>query len=162
MITATLISEYHLCLRRLWLHAKEVRMEHTSELVSEGKYIGETSYAQRSTKYTELALDGIKIDYYDARNKVVHEVKKSNKAEYAHEAQVKYYLYKLHLMGIEATGILEYPKLRETKQVVLTEADKITIPHWEEHITTILAQECPNAVKKSICRNCSYNEFCWV
>jgi len=25
-------------------------------------------------KYEEVAIDGIKVDYYDARNKVIHEI----------------------------------------------------------------------------------------
>jgi len=65
-------------------------MEHTSDLVYEGKLIHETSYPQRSERYEELEIDGIKIDFYDARNKVIHEIKKSDKIEEAHEWQLKY------------------------------------------------------------------------
>jgi len=43
-------------------------MEHTSDQVAEGKLTGELSYLERSAKYTELALPGGKIDYYDANN----------------------------------------------------------------------------------------------
>lgn len=63
-------------------------MEHTSEIVAEGKLIADTTYLDRARKYTELAIDGIKIDFYDVKNKVVHEVKKSDKVEHAHIAQV--------------------------------------------------------------------------
>ncbi len=52
-------------------------MEHTSDLVYEGKMLHESSYPQRSERYEELEIEGCKIDYYDARNKVVHEIKKS-------------------------------------------------------------------------------------
>ena len=38
-------------------------MEHTSDLVYEGKLIHETSYPQRSERYEELEIDGIKIDF---------------------------------------------------------------------------------------------------
>ena len=92
-------------------------MEHTSDLVYEGKLIHEESYPQRSVRYEELAIDGIKIDFYDARNKIVHEVKKSNKIAPAHRLQLLYYLYVLEQNGIlGATGILEYPKLRKTSR----------------------------------------------
>jgi CRISPR-associated exonuclease Cas4 len=163
-ITATLINLYHVCKRELWLHANEIRMEHTSDTVTEGKLIGEHSYKDRAVKYTEVQLDGIKIDFYDAKNKVVHEVKKSNKMETAHEAQVKYYLYKLKEYGIEgATGILEYPKLRHTSYVELTEDDIIEIKKWEQEIAEIIAKEdMPPVIDKPVCKKCSYFEFCYV
>ncbi len=90
-LTATLINLFHISHRELWLHANGIRMEHTSDTVYEGKLIGETTYPQRAEKYTELEIGGSKIDFYDARNKVIHEIKKSNKAEEAHEWQVKYF-----------------------------------------------------------------------
>ena len=60
-------------------------MEHTSDLVFEGKLIHEISYPQRSERYEELEIDGVKIDYYDAKNKIIHEIKKSDKVEETHE-----------------------------------------------------------------------------
>jgi CRISPR-associated exonuclease Cas4 len=162
-ITATLINLYHVCKRELWLHANEIRMEHTSDTVTEGKLIGENTYTDRTARYTEVQLDGIKIDYYDATNKVVHEIKKSDKMEKAHEAQVKYYLYKLREYGIEgATGILEYPTLRHTAQIVLTEDDVIDIRRWEQEIMDIIArEEMPAVIDKPVCKRCSYFEFCY-
>ncbi|HRQ29792.1 MAG TPA: CRISPR-associated protein Cas4 [Saprospiraceae bacterium] len=164
IITATQINYYHLCHRKLWLHANEIRMEHTSDTVREGKLIGENSYKDRSSRYTELELDGIKIDYYDAKNKIIHEIKKSDKMEKAHGAQVKYYLYKLWHLGIkDASGILEYPKLRATTSVLLEESDFEIIPKWENEIKTIIsADEIPPVLGKAICRKCSYFEFCYA
>ncbi|HMT54215.1 MAG TPA: CRISPR-associated protein Cas4 [Saprospiraceae bacterium] len=162
-ITATLINLYHVCHRELWLHANEIRMEHTSDTVTEGKLIGENTYTDRAAKYTELELEGIKIDYYDTRNKVVHEIKKSDKMEAAHEAQVKYYLYKLRQHGIEgATGILEYPSLRHTAQVELTDQDIVDIQRWEVEILDIInREEMPSVIHKPVCKRCSYYEFCY-
>ena len=163
-ITATHVNYYHICHRKLWLFSNGIHMEHTSDIVTEGKLIGDSTYMDRAVKYTELQLDGIKIDYYDARNKVVHEIKKSDKMEAAHEAQVKYYLYKLKQHGVDgATGILEYPKLRHTQQVILTEEDIRLIPCWEEEIELIIARsQIPNVIHKTICKKCSYYEFCYV
>lgn len=123
-INATLINLYNVCQRELWLHANGIRFEHTSDLVLEGKLIHEDSYPQRSEKYEEIELDGIKVDYYDAKSKVIHEIKKSNKVEKAHEWQVKYYLYVFEQDGIEGvTGLLEYPVLRKTQPVILSDLD---------------------------------------
>ena len=163
-VTATLINIYHVCHRELWLHANEVRMEHTSDVVYEGKLIGENTYTQRSDKYTEVEFDGIKIDYYDAKNKVVHEIKKSDKIEVAHRAQVKYYLWVLERNGIEgATGILEYPKQRHTEKVELTDEDRVKIPEWIAEIERIIASDnCPKVINKPICKTCSYCDFCYA
>jgi CRISPR-associated exonuclease Cas4 len=162
-ITATLINLYHVCKRELWLHANEIRMEHTSDTVTEGKLIGENTYTDRAAKYTELQLEGVKIDYYDAKNKVVHEIKKSDIMETAHEAQVKYYLYKLKQYGIDgATGILEYPTLRHTSQILLTDDDILDIQRWEAEITEIISrEEMPGVIDKPVCKRCSYFEFCY-
>lgn len=162
-ITATLINLYYVCKRELWLHANEIRMEHTSDIVTEGKLIGENTYTDRAAKYTELQLDGVKIDYYDAKNKVVHEIKKSDKMEAAHEAQVKYYLYKLKQHGIEGvTGILEYPTLRHTSQIMLTDDDLVSIEKWESDIMEIISrEEMPGVIDKPVCKRCSYFEFCY-
>lgn len=138
-------------------------MEHTSELVSEGKLIHETSYPQRAEKYTELELDGAKIDFYDAKNKVVHEIKKSDKVEKAHIAQVKYYLYLLKINGIDgAEGVVEYPKLRQKELVQLQEEDIPEIERWKEDIKDIIhADICPPLHRMKICSKCSYLDFCF-
>jgi len=109
-ITGTHFNYYQVCKRKLWLFANGLNMEHTSDLVYDGKLIQETTYPQRSERYEELEMGGIKIDFFDARNKVIHEIKRSNKIERAHEWQVKYYIYVLEQTGIEGvSGILEYP-----------------------------------------------------
>jgi len=163
-ITATLINLYHVCKREMWLHANGIRMEHTSDTVYEGKMIGETSYPQRSEKYTEIEIAGSKIDFYDAKNKVVHEIKKSNKAEEAHEWQVKYYIWLLAQIGVEgATGRLEYPKLRETKEVLLTAQDKAYLTALVQEVKSISEKDtCPPVIRAGICKSCSYHDFCYI
>lgn len=164
LINATHINLYHVCKRELWLHYHGVRMEYNSELVADGKLLGETSYPERSEKYVELQLGNVKIDFYDARNKVVHEIKRSDKVEHAHTAQVKYYLYRLKLAGVEgATGILEYPTLRQRESVTLTDDDIIGIQEWEKNIEQICMDErCPPVIHAKICRSCSYYDFCYI
>jgi CRISPR-associated exonuclease Cas4 len=163
MITGTHISYYFLCRCKLWLFANGIQMEHNSELVYEGKLIHESSYPQRSEKYEEIEMEGIKIDYYDAKNKVIHEVKKSDKMESAHEWQVKYYIYVMERNGIEGvTGLLEYPKLRQTNEVLLSERDRNELESVINNVQEIIVREsCPERIKLGICKNCSYFEFCW-
>jgi CRISPR-associated exonuclease Cas4 len=139
-------------------------MEHTSDLVYEGKLIHETSYPQRPERYEELEIDGCKIDFYDARNKIVHEIKKSDKMETAHEWQLKYYIYVLERNGIKGvTGILEYPVLRKTSCIELTDEDRLKIGEMEKEIQELIeAEGCPSGITDKICKNCSYYDFCYV
>ena len=163
-VTATLISYFFTCKRRMWLFANGINMEQTSDLVYDGKLIHETSYPQRSERYEEVEIDCIKIDYYDARNKVIHEIKRSDKVESAHEWQVKYYIYVLENNGIDGvTGILEYPELRQTTKVELTDADRQKIKEIEDKIAQLISSdECPPVINAKICKSCSYYDFCYV
>ncbi len=163
-ITGTHFNYYQVCKRKLWLFANGLNMEHTSDLVYDGKLIQETSYPQRTARYEELEMGGIKIDFFDARNKVIHEIKRSNKIERAHEWQVKYYIYVLEQTGIEGvSGILEYPTLRHTARVTLSDNDSAKIQKMEREIEQIVESEtCPPVINARICKSCSYYEFCYV
>jgi CRISPR-associated exonuclease Cas4 len=162
-ITGTHFSYYQVCHRKLWLFANGINMEQNSDLVYAGKLIHEESYPQRSERYEEIEMDGIKVDYYDAKRKVIHEIKKSDKVEQAHEWQLKYYLYVFERNGIDGvSGILEYPKLRKISEVILSEVDRTIIREMEQEICEIIDNEvCPLLEKKKICRNCSYFDFCY-
>lgn len=177
-INATLVNLYHVCKREMWLHAHAIRMEHTSEIVYEGKLIGEESYPQRAEKNQEVEISfslpsgegrgGVmltaKIDFFDAKNGVVHETKKSNAKEKAHTAQVQFYLYLLRKNGVAVShGLIEYPKLRLTERVTLDEDDEKQVEGWVHEIGELLAKEyCPPRLPVSKCRSCSYFDFCWI
>lgn len=162
-ITATHIAYLHTCQRKLWLFHHGIQMEHTSDQVAEGKLTGALSYPDRSAKYTELVLPGGKIDYYDAKNAIVHEVKHSNKVEQAHIAQVKYYLYLLVQSGVEdPKGVIEYPRLREKESVSWHTQDKDKVENWISSVQRIVAQQKPpDVIHAKICKSCSYFDFCY-
>lgn len=163
-LTATHINYYHICHRKLWLFANGINMEHTSDTVAEGKLIHETSYPHRAEKYSEIEIGGSKIDFYDAKNKVIHEVKKSDSIEDAHEWQVKYYIWLLQQNGIEdVTGIIEYPKLKHTSKVLLSKEDTRYLESVKRHIDSLVEDDkCPPRINSKICRKCSYYDFCYV
>jgi|SRR5690554_3270698 len=171
-INATLINLYRVCRRECWLHANGINMEHTSDLVADGKLIEEESYQQRSERYSqidlnidyeEVTLSG-KVDFFDAKNRIVHETKRSNKVEVAHIWQVKFYLWLLQLNDIEAEkGIIEYPKLREREEVFLDEEDIRYLQKTVVEIKELLNSEnCPPVINAKICKSCSYYDFCYV
>ncbi len=172
-ITAVEVSYYFYCHRRLWLFHHGIRMEHTSDIVYEGKLIGEHTYGERAEKNKQLELSvplpngwtgAAKIDYYDARNRVVHETKKSDKMEAAHVAQVKYYLYVLERNGITgARGLIEYPAQRERTELILAPGEAEEVEHWIAEIQQILENDaCPPVLHKPVCKQCSYYEFCYA
>lgn len=163
VITGTHFNYFQICKRKLWLFANGITMEHTSDLVYDGQLIHEECYPQRSSKYEEVEIDGIKIDFYDTHNKVIHEIKRSNKIEAAHEWQLMYYIYVLERNGIEGvSGILEYPVLRKRNIVILSDVDREVIAEMEEEIRNIISSDvCPLLNRKGRCRNCSYWDFCY-
>ena len=157
-ITGTHINYFHLCRRKLWLFTNGITMEHTSDAVYEGKLIHETSYPQRAAKYQEIQIGNIKIDFYDPINKVVHEIKKSDKIEQAHEWQLKYYILVLERYGLEGvTGVLEYPVLRKRNEIRLSDDDRTYLAATEKEIEEISTGEtCPPLLKTTVCKSCSY------
>ncbi len=138
-------------------------MEHTSDLVYAGKMIHENSYPQRSSRYKEIELDGIKIDFFDAVNKVIHETKKSRKEHESHLWQLKYYIYLLERAGIDGvSGILEYPKERKTEEVYLCQTDKTFIEEAQKAIKQIIeSASCPDLIQSAKCKKCAYFDFCY-
>lgn len=172
-ITATHINYYHICQRKLWLFSNGISMEHTSETVADGKLLHEISYPQRAGKYREIDLAFSfnkqidlfgKIDFYDTNNKAIHEIKRSDKIESAHEWQVKFYMYLLELNGIsDVSAILEYPKLRITKEVTLSLVDQEYLQVMFLKIIELTESEiCPPRINNKICKSCSYYELCYT
>ena len=171
-ITATHIKYFRICKRKLWLFSNGINMEQTSDTVYDGKLLQDTSYPQRNEKHTELPVtftySGLKlygiIDFYDARKKVIHETKRSNKIEQAHIWQVKFYLWLLKLNGVEdVTAIIEYPVLRETSEVTLTDMDILELEKVLSGIRKVLeSDQCPPVIHSKICKSCSYYELCYV
>ena|SRR5690554_2282371 len=146
-------------------------MEHTSDIVYDGKLLHETSYPQRAERYEEILLSAEyedvtligKIDFFDSRNNMVHEIKRSDKVEEAHTRQLKFYLWLLELNGVAVvTGILEYPKLRKTEEVLLNDSDREELKKSVSVIKTLIVGEtCPPVINAKICKSCSYFDFCY-
>ena len=163
-ITGTHFSYYLVCRRKLWLFSNGITLEHTSDIVADGRLLHEASYPQRTSKYEEISIDGIKIDYYDVKNKVIHEIKRSPKIEESHIWQVKFYIYVFGHKSITGVkGRIEYPLLHKTIDVDYTKDDEKNIETMREEIIKISSSDiCPGVNKKTFCRNCSYFDFCFV
>lgn len=163
-VTGTIFNYFMVCRRKLWLFAHGITMEQESELVYEGKLIHENSYPERNPNYEEIELYGIKVDFYDARHHVIHEIKKSDKLEAAGRWQLKYYLYVFEMHGVkDIKGVLEFPKQRKTENVTLTDEDRQKIKDMLADIEKACEEKaCPPLLKKERCKQCSYYEFCYT
>lgn len=160
-ITGVQMNYYFICKTKLWLFSHLATMEHASEAVALGRLAHEESYS-RARK--ELKIGPISIDFVKRGEEIVlHEVKKSRKLERAHVYQMLYYLYYLKQLGVEAKGVINYPLLRRTEEVKLSEAQEEEIKEITGEIHKIVSEkEPPKPEKKGYCRKCSYFEFCWV
>lgn len=159
--TGTQINYFFLCKKKLWYFSHDIQMEQNSDAVYLGKLIHETSY-EREKK--EIDIDNtIKIDFI-GNDRVIHEVKKSDKVEEPHIWQLKYYIWYLKQKGADGiTGKLNYPKLRKTLDVFLEPEDEERIQSILKEIQEIINTELPPAVERMrMCKSCSYGDICWV
>ena len=164
LVSGTQVNYYVICKTKLWLFSHFVTMEHSSDLVSYGKLVHETSYRE---KKKEIVIDDrIAIDFIQKGDTLIlHEVKKAKKMEKAHRYQLLYYLYYLtELKGISnVEGEIDYPLLRKKERVLLTEATKTELLDILGGIREVIAMPKPQEPSyMRICRKCAYFEFCWV
>ncbi|WP_373497631.1 Dna2/Cas4 domain-containing protein [Aquiflexum sp.] len=76
----------------------------------------------------------------------------------------QYYLYILIKNGIsELSAIIEYPKLRQ-QQIEEWDLDDLqTVEGWIALAKKVIHQSnCPDLIKKPICKKCSYYNFCYA
>ncbi|OLE51697.1 MAG: CRISPR-associated protein Cas4 [Acidobacteria bacterium 13_1_20CM_3_53_8] len=157
--TGTEVGYYFICPKKLWWFAHGVQMERESDRVRMGKLVHEESYQRRRK---ELNIDDrIVLDWRE--DGVIHEVKLTDKMEEAHEMQLLYYLYYLKCKGVEGLrGQIDYPKLRETKEVELTEEKEKEIEKALVEMRRIVSsRKAPEVEWMKICGKCAYAELCW-
>ncbi|MEM3364121.1 MAG: CRISPR-associated protein Cas4, partial [Candidatus Micrarchaeia archaeon] len=120
LITGIQLSYFFICQTKLWYFSHHLSMEHTSDLVKIGKLINERAYGRE--RKDEIIQNKIAIDFIRKGDVIeIHEIKKSPRIEKAHEMQALYYLYFLKESGVVNTkAIIDYPLLRERKELFLT------------------------------------------
>lgn len=158
-ITGVMFYYYHVCKRKLWLFSKNISLEEENDNVILGKLLDENSYT-REDKHIMID-ETINIDFLK-KWKILHEIKKSKNIEEASIWQVKYYLYFLKNKGIEVEkGVIDYPKIKEIKEIFLEKEDIIKIEETLEEISNILnLKTAPDFKKIKICKNCAYHDYC--
>ena len=160
-ITGLMVYYYEVCKRKLWYFVNEIQLEENNSNVILGKLLEENTYTRDEKK---INIDGvINIDFIRSK-KILHEIKKSNSIEPASLLQVQYYLYYLEKKGlIGLKGILDYPLLKQTVEVNLTNEDRENLDNIIIGIKEILRKESPPTLeKKNICKKCAYFDLCFV
>lgn len=139
----------------------EINMEQNSELVSIGKIIDETTYARE--KKGILIDNTVNIDFIK-NGAILHEVKKTKAIEEAGIWQIKYYMYYLEKRGVKnIEAQIDYPLLRETKEVFLEEEDREILENIEKNIAEIKnLEKPPEVLNAKFCKKCAYFDLCYV
>lgn len=160
-ITGLMVYYYFICQRKLWYFLNEINMEQNSELVSIGKIIDETTYARE--KKGILIDNTVNIDFVK-NGAVLHEVKKTKAIEEAGIWQIKYYMYYLEKRGVKnIEAQIDYPLLRETKEVFLEEEDREILENIEKNIAEIKnLEKPPEVLNAKFCKKCAYFDLCYV
>lgn len=160
-ITGIMIYYYFVCQRRLWYFINQINMEQNSELVEMGRIIDETSYSKEKK---QILIDNtINIDFIK-NGAVLHEVKKTKSIEEAGVWQIKYYMYYLENKGVKnIKARIDFPLLRESKEIVLEDDDRMVLDNVIKNIEDIAKLEKPPIIKNSkICKKCAYFDLCYV
>lgn len=160
-ITGIMIYYYFVCQRRLWYFANQINMEQNSELVKIGKIVDEMTYAREKK---QILIDNtINIDFIK-NGAILHEVKKATSIEEAGIWQIKYYMYYLENKGIKnIKAKIDFPLLRESKEVNLDDNDRQMLDNVIRNIKEIIQMDKPTSVIDSkICNKCSYFDLCYV
>ena len=136
-------------------------MEQNSELVSIGKILDETTYTRE--KKSILIDNQINIDFIQ-KGAILHEVKKTKAIEEAGEWQIKYYMYYLEQKGVNTIEAkIDYPLLKQTKEIFLEDNDRKILQEAIKDIEEIVKNEkIPNKLDDKICKKCAYYDLCYI
>jgi CRISPR-associated exonuclease Cas4 len=160
-ISGMMVYYYFVCKRKLYYFCKNLHMEQNNENVELGKLLDETAYS-RAEKH--ITLDNlISVDYIE-KSCILHEVKKSRSIEEAGIWQLKYYLWCFKQRGVEKlTGEIDYPLLKRTEMVKLTEDDEKNLACAIQEIKKIQTLKLPPAYEgKKFCKKCAYYDLCFI
>lgn len=160
-ITGMMVYYYFVCKKKLWYFANQIQMEQNSELVEIGKIIDETSYKNQEK---HILIDNtINIDFIK-NNVILHEVKKTKSIEEASIWQVKYYMYYLEQKGVEnIKAKIDFPLIKETKDVVLNYEDRQALQNIITNIREIINSKNPmDVIQYKKCKKCAYYDLCYI
>ncbi len=162
LITGTLVESFLICKRQCWLMSHQITPDQDHPYLELGRFIDMESYSDERKK---INLENMVIDLIKTENNtlLIGEIKKTSKAQESAKLQLLFYLYNLkYSYGIEAKGILLFPKEKKRVRVDLSEDEERKIERIIYEIKDIIYQELPPPPEKvNYCVHCAYREFCW-
>jgi len=159
MVTGTNIYNYFKCKRQLHLTKMNITFSDSSENMQLGKLIELETYKRRNKKFKQYDIGVGIVDFIDFDKKIIYETKKTDSYIELAKWQFKYYLMSL---GDDWVGIIEVPKKRKKFDVILTEEDKFKLKEAILYIENININYIPDLLNKSICKKCSFYDYCYV
>ena len=95
---------------------------------------------------------------------MLHEVKKTKSIEDAGIWQIKYYMYYLENKGVKnIQAKIDFPLLRESKEIILEDEDRKILGNVIKNIQEIVEMDKPpKTINSKICTKCSYYDLCYV
>ncbi|MBO5348786.1 MAG: CRISPR-associated protein Cas4 [Clostridia bacterium] len=156
-----MVYYYFICQKKLWYFMNEINMEQNSELVSIGKILDETTYSRE--KKGILIDNTINIDFIK-NGAILHEIKKTKAIEEAGIWQIKYYMYYLEKRGVKnIQAKIDYPLIRESKEIILEDDDRNVLDNIEKNILDLKQMDNPpKLINEKICKKCAYYDLCYV
>jgi CRISPR-associated exonuclease Cas4 len=161
-VNGTLIQQYYICKREVWLTSRALSGDQDQENLIIGRIIGESAYKRESK---ELDIGGSKIDLIkmDDGNLIIGEIKKSSRFLESASKQLLFYLLQLKEMGINARGELMIPEEKKTIKIELDCQSEKEIKFAIKEIKTIINKDTPPFPEKNrYCQSCAYRDFCWA
>lgn len=161
-VNGTLVWYYFVCKREVWLMAHSLVPDQDDVNIDLGRFIHENSYIREKK---ELTIGNVKVDVLSKKDGylMVGEVKKTSKYTESAKMQLAYYLLELKRHGLEGTGVLMFPKERKRIEITLDDELIKELEKIESEILRICYAPYPEEPSKiNFCKNCGYNEFCWV
>jgi len=142
--------------------AHEITPEQDNTFLELGRLLHEESYPREKKGFETM---GLKLDIIKKGEKglIVGEIKKSSRFLKSAKMQLVFYLYRLKIAGILASGELLIPKEKKRIKIELTPSLEMEITQAINKINEIISSPKPPFPQKiHFCRHCAYREFCWA
>jgi CRISPR-associated exonuclease Cas4 len=160
-INGTMINYYFHCHTQLWLYAKRVGFESSSDEVKLGKSLEKVNkHRVKEVHFRKFSVDKLTKDY-------IIEIKKSDSNILGAKWQLIFYLYKLEQIGVSKKGRLEFfENLHQNKrrfELVLNERTKQKLFKILKDIKQIISLPAPSKpVLENKCNGCAYYDYCFL
>ena len=140
--------------------SREITPDEEDQALEVGRAIHEIFYRDM---LKEISFEGVKIDVYRRRERVVCEVKTSSRYLQAARFQLLYYLYRLREHGVSPIGYILIPKEKRKIYVRLDEeSEHILLKVFEDIKDIVQSERPPQPSRTPYCRKCAYRDFCWA